>query len=159
MCSEVLLQFPWYFSQTCCLFRIEWAPSVSCSLSWGRCCVTSAPVTALFWLGEFQGRVQITSDIYCVFSLIICIDFSVTLNYTCSLILWFITVWLIKTQDFLCSCLNQHKSDSQPKTDCISKATYRMMLWCINSCDQQSMDTIRLQKTCCSLSNKLPVDQ
>lgn len=35
------------------LSRIEWDPSLSCSTSWERCCVTSAPVTTLSWLGEF----------------------------------------------------------------------------------------------------------
>lgn len=55
------------------LYRTGWDPSASCSLSWGRCCVTSAHVTISFWLGEFQGtpNMQVTYDIQCVLELVV----------------------------------------------------------------------------------------
>lgn len=44
------------------VFRAEWDPSASCSLSWGRYSAMSVPVTNLSWQGEFQYHLTIRSQ-------------------------------------------------------------------------------------------------
>lgn len=67
------------------VFRTEWAPSASCSLSWGRCWSTSAPWTDLSCLGEFKNvcRSHMTpvSLLYLVF-LVLWVIYFVKLSLT-----------------------------------------------------------------------------
>lgn len=56
------IDFFFCLTMTTFVFRPEWDPSASFSLSWGRCSVMSVPVTNLSWQGEFQYRLTTRSQ-------------------------------------------------------------------------------------------------